>query len=282
MEILDSIEAMRAWRRSLPNEVRVGFAPTMGNLHAGHISLVKQASIDSDVVVASIFVNPMQFGANEDLNAYPRTMAADLEKLKAAGTTAVFTPTIDDIYPEGVDHHTAVEVPGLTDVLCGASREGHFKGVTTVVNKLFGAVRPDVAVFGAKDLQQVLVIKKMVRDLLIPTDIVTVPTMRETDGLAMSSRNGYLTPTERQLAPRFSQALADCAEAIANDNSAVTASLGAAHDALTAHGFKIDYLEARKTFDLSVATSVDEEIALFGAVYLGKTRLIDNRVISPS
>ena len=281
MEILDSIEAMQAWRRSLQNDVRVGFAPTMGNLHAGHISLVEQAAIDSDIVVASIFVNPMQFGANEDLDAYPRTMAADLEKLKAAGTAAVFTPTIDDIYPEGVDHHTSVEVPGLTDVLCGASREGHFKGVTTVVSKLFGAVRPDVAVFGAKDLQQVLVIKKMVRDLLLPTEVVTVSTMREPDGLAMSSRNGYLTPSERQRAPRFSQVLADCADVIASDRSAITASLSAACDALHTHGFKVDYLEARRTFDLSVATSVDEEIALFGAVYLGKTRLIDNRVISP-
>ena len=282
MDILDSIEAMQAWRRSLPNDVRVGFAPTMGNLHAGHISLIDQAAKESDLVVASIFVNPMQFGANEDLEAYPRTMAADLEKLEAAGTAAVFTPTIDDIYPEGVDQHTAVEVPGLTDVLCGASRAGHFKGVTTVVSKLFGAVRPDVAVFGAKDLQQVLVIKKMVRDLLLPADIVTVPTMRDTDGLAMSSRNGYLTPAERQLAPRFSQALADCAEAIENDHSAVEMSLNTARDALIDHGFKVDYLEARRTFDLSLATKVDEEIALFGAVYLGKTRLIDNRVISPS
>ena len=281
MEILDSIETMQAWRMSLPNEVRVGFTPTMGNLHAGHMSLVEQAAIDSDVVVASIFVNPMQFGANEDLDAYPRTMAADLEKLKAAGTAAVFTPTIDDIYPEGVDHHTAVEVPGLSDVLCGASREGHFKGVTTVVSKLFAAVRPDVAIFGAKDLQQVLVIKKMARDLLLPTEIITVPTMREPDGLAMSSRNGYLTSTERQLAPRFSQVLTDCAQAIAHDPRTIEVSLGAARDALHTHGFKIDYLEARKTLDLSFATSVDEEIALFGAVYLGKTRLIDNRVISP-
>lgn len=282
MEILDSIEAMRAWRRSLPTNVRIGFAPTMGNLHAGHISLVDQAAIDSDKVVASIFVNPMQFGANEDLDAYPRTMEADLEKLEAAGAAAVFTPTIDDIYPEGVDHHTAVEVPGLTNVLCGASRAGHFKGVTTVVSKLFAAVQPDVAAFGAKDLQQVLVIKKMVRDLLLPIEIVTVPTMRESDGLAMSSRNGYLTPSERQLAPRFSQTLANCAEAIRNDQSAIETALEAAREALNAHGFKIDYLEARKTFDLSTATSLDEEIALFGAVFLGKTRLIDNRVISSS
>ncbi len=279
MEILDSIEAMQAWRRAQPKNIRVGFAPTMGNLHAGHISLIDHARAKSDVVVASIFVNPMQFGANEDLDAYPRTMRADLRKLEAAGTTAVFTPTVDDIYPEGVNQHTAVDVPRLTDVLCGASRAGHFKGVTTVVSKLFGAVQPDIAVFGAKDLQQVLVIKKMVRDLLLPIEIVTVPTMRDADGLAMSSRNSYLTPEERRLAPRFSQVLADCAKAISTDQSGVEASLKIAREALISHGFSIDYLEARKTFDLSPATSTDAEIALFGAVYLGKTRLIDNRVI---
>ena len=279
MEILDSIEAMQAWRKSVPHPVRVGFAPTMGNLHAGHISLIDQAKINGDIVVASIFVNPMQFGENEDLDAYPRTLVADLEKLEAAGTAAVFTPTIDDIYPEGVEYHTSVDVPGLTDVLCGASRPGHFKGVTTVVSKLFGAVQPDVAVFGAKDLQQVLIIKKMVRDLLLPTEIVTVPTIRETDGLAMSSRNGYLTPREREVAPRFSQVLADCAEAIANNPGAIETALNAARTALISQSFKIDYLEARKTFDLSTAMSADEDVALFGAVYLGKTRLIDNRLI---
>jgi len=279
MEILDSIEAMKAWRKSVPHPVRVGFAPTMGNLHAGHISLIDQAKINGDIVVASIFVNPMQFGENEDLDAYPRTLAADLEKLEAAGTTAVFTPTIDDIYPEGVEYHTSVDVPGLTDVLCGASRPGHFKGVTTVVSKLFGAVQPDVAVFGAKDLQQVLIIKKMVRDLLLPTEIVTVPTIREADGLAMSSRNGYLTPREREVAPRFSQVLAACAEAIASNPGAIETALNAACKTLISESFKIDYLEARKTFDLSTAVSADDDVALFGAVYLGKTRLIDNRLI---
>jgi len=279
MEILDSIEAMKAWRKSVPHPVRVGFAPTMGNLHAGHISLIDQAKINGDIVVASIFVNPMQFGENEDLDAYPRTLAADLEKLEAAGTTAVFTPTIDDIYPEGVEYHTSVDVPGLTDVLCGASRPGHFKGVTTVVSKLFGAVQPDVAVFGAKDLQQVLIIKKMVRDLLLPTEIVTVPTIREADGLAMSSRNGYLTPREREVAPRFSQVLAACAEAIASNPGAIETALNAACKTLISESFKIDYLEARKTFDLSTAVTADDDVALFGAVYLGKTRLIDNRLI---
>lgn len=282
MEILNSIAAMQAWRRSLPNDVRVGFAPTMGNLHPGHISLIDQAKAECDVVVASIFVNPMQFGASEDLDSYPRTLTADLEKLEAAGTAAVFTPTIDDIYPEGVDHHTAVAVPGLTDVLCGASREDHFKGVTTVVNKLFGAVQPDVAVFGEKDLQQVLIIMKMVRDLLLPTQVVTVPTMREVDGLAMSSRNGYLTANERHLAPYFSRVLEDCAEAIATASKTIEDSLEAAREALITHGLKIDYLEARKMFDLSSATSLEEDIAVFGAVYLGTTRLIDNRVITAS
>ena len=280
MEILDSIDTMRAWRRSLPNSLRLGFAPTMGNLHDGHISLVNHVKTHCDVVVASIFVNPMQFGANEDLDTYPRTMATDLEKLKAAGTAAVFIPAIEDIYPEGVDNHTAVEVPGLTDVLCGASRAGHFRGVTTVVSKLFGAVQPDVAVFGEKDLQQVLVIKKMVRDLLIATDVITVATMREPDGLAMSSRNGYLTESERKLAPRFSNALAGCADAIRTGASAIEDSLNATRSQLVDEGFTVDYLEARRTFDLTLAMSLKDEIAIFGAVHRGEVRLIDNRVIT--
>ena len=270
---------MQAWRSSLPQGFRVGFAPTMGNLHAGHLSLVERAKSLSDVTVASIFVNPMQFGESEDLDAYPRTLARDLESLREAGAAAVFTPSVVDIYPEGVEHHTAVEVPGLTDVLCGASRAGHFKGVTTVVSKLFGAVRPDVAAFGAKDLQQVLVIKKMVRDLLMNTEVITVPTMREADGLAMSSRNGYLTKTERQLAPRFPSVLTDFVTAVKSRSSTIEDALETARKALIKHGFHIDYLEARKTFDLTPATSLDTEVAIFGAVFVGKTRLIDNHVI---
>lgn len=270
---------MQAWRSSLPQGLRVGFAPTMGNLHAGHLSLVERAKSLSDVTVASIFVNPMQFGESEDLDAYPRTLARDLESLKEAGTAAVFTPSVVDIYPEGVEYHTAVEVPGLTDVLCGASRAGHFKGVTTVVSKLFGVVRPDVAAFGAKDLQQVLVIKKMVRDLLMNTEVITVPTTREADGLAMSSRNGYLTEAERQLAPRFPSVLTDCVIAVKSGSSTIEDALETARKALIKQGFHIDYLEARKTFDLTPATSLDTEIAIFGAVFVGKTRLIDNHVI---
>lgn len=279
MEILRSLDAMREWRASLAPNQRVGFAPTMGNLHAGHIELVNVAKQRSDVVVASIFVNPMQFGGNEDLDAYPRTLEEDLAKLEAAGAVAVFTPTTNDIYPDGVSQHTAVDVPGLTDVLCGASRPEHFRGVTTVVSKLLGIVRPHIAVFGAKDLQQVLVIKKMVRDLSINTEIDLVPTVRETDGLAMSSRNGYLSHDERALAPLFSRTLKETAKRLAESGSDIETVIAEAKAILTDSGFVLDYLEARHTCDLSKASSLNQETAIFGAAFLGTTRLIDNQIV---
>ena len=279
MEILRSLNAMREWRASLATDQRVGFAPTMGNLHAGHIELINVVKQQSDVVVASIFVNPMQFGGNEDLDAYPRTLEADLAKLEAAGTAAAFTPTTTDIYPDGVSQHTAVDVPELTDVLCGASRPGHFRGVTTVVSKLLGIVRPHVAAFGAKDLQQVLVIKKMVRDLSINTEIEVVPTVRESDGLAMSSRNGYLSHDDRKLAPLFSLTLAETAKRVAESGSDIETAIAESKAILTEAGFIVDYLEARRTHDLSAASSLNQETAIFGAVFLGTTRLIDNRII---
>ena len=279
MEILRSLDAMREWRASLAPKKRVGFAPTMGNLHAGHIELINVIKQQSDVVVASIFVNPMQFGGNEDLDAYPRTLEADLAKLEASGTTAVFTPTTTDIYPDGVSQHTAVDVPGLTDVLCGASRPGHFRGVTTVVSKLLGIVRPHVAAFGAKDLQQVLVIKKMVRDLSINTEIEVVPTVRESDGLAMSSRNGYLSRDERALAPLFSRTLEETAKRVAESGSDIKTVIAEGKAILTDAGFVVDYLEARHTYDLSEASSLNQETAIFGAAFLGTTRLIDNRLV---
>ena len=279
MEILRSLDAMREWRASLAPDQRVGFAPTMGNLHAGHIELINVIKQQSDVVVASIFVNPMQFGGNEDLDAYPRTLEADLAKLEASGTTAVFTPTTTDIYPDGVSQHTAVDVPGLTNVLCGASRPGHFRGVTTVVSKLLGIVRPHVAAFGAKDLQQVLVIKKMVRDLSINTEIEVVPTVRESDGLAMSSRNGYLSRDERALAPLFSRTLEETAKRVAESSSDIKTVIAEGKAILTDAGFVVDYLEARHTYDLSEASSLNQETAIFGAAFLGTTRLIDNRIV---
>jgi pantoate--beta-alanine ligase len=279
MEILRSLDEMREWRASFASDQRVGFAPTMGNLHAGHIELINVAKQRSDVVVASIFVNPMQFGGNEDLDAYPRTLQADLAKLEAAGAAAVFTPTTTDIYPDGVSQHTAVDVPGLTDVLCGASRPGHFRGVTTVVSKLLGIVRPHIAAFGAKDLQQVLVIKKMVRDLSINTEIDLVPTVRETDGLAMSSRNGYLSHDERALAPLFSRTLKETAKRLAESGSDIETVIAEAKAILTDSGFVLDYLEARHTCDLSKASSLNQETAIFGAAFLGTTRLIDNQIV---
>jgi len=279
MEILRSPDAMREWRASLAPDQRVGFAPTMGNLHAGHIQLINVVKQQSNVVVASIFVNPMQFGGNEDLDAYPRTLEADLAKLEAAGTAAVFTPTTTDIYPDGISHHTAVDVPGLTDVLCGASRPGHFRGVTTVVSKLLGIVRPHVAAFGAKDLQQVLVIKKMVGDLSINTEIEVVPTVREPDGLAMSSRNGYLSHDERKLAPLFSRTLEETATRVAESGSDIETLMAEGKAILSNAGFVVDYLEARHTYDLSEASSLNQETAIFGAAFLGTTRLIDNRIV---
>ena len=279
MEILRSPDAMREWRASLAPDQRVGFAPTMGNLHAGHIQLINVVKQQSNVVVASIFVNPMQFGGNEDLDAYPRTLEADLAKLEAAGTAAVFTPTTTDIYPDGISHHTAVDVPGLTDVLCGASRPGHFRGVTTVVSKLLGVVRPHVAAFGAKDLQQVLVIKKMVRDLSINTEIEVVPTVREADGLAMSSRNGYLSHDERALAPLFSRTLEETAKRVAESGSDIGTVIAEGKAILANAGFAVDYLEARHTYNLSEASSLNQETAIFGAAFLGTTRLIDNRIV---
>ena len=279
MEILRSLDVMREWRASLAPNQRVGFAPTMGNLHAGHIELVNVAKQRSDLVVASIFVNPMQFGGDEDMDAYPRTLETDLAKLEAAGAAAVFTPTTTDIYPDGVSEHTAVDVPGLTDVLCGASRPGHFRGVTTVVNKLLGIVRPHIAAFGAKDLQQVLVIKKMVRDLSINTEIDIAPTVRETDGLAMSSRNSYLSHDERALAPLFSQTLEETAKRVAESGSHIKTAIAEGKAILTDAGFVVDYLEARHTYDLSEASSLNQETAIFGAAFLGTTRLIDNRIV---
>ena len=279
MEILRSLDAMREWRASLAPDQRIGFAPTMGNLHAGHIQLINVVKQQSNFVVASIFVNPMQFGCNEDLDAYPRTLEADLAKLEAAGTAAAFTPTTTDIYPDGVSQHTAVDVPELTDVLCGASRPGHFRGVTTVVSKLLGIVRPHVAAFGAKDLQQVLVIKKMVRDLSINTEIEVVPTVRESDGLAMSSRNGYLSHDERALAPLFSRTLEETAKRVAQSGSDIGTLIAEGKAILTNAGFVVDYLEARHIYDLSEASSLNQETAIFGAVLLGTTRLIDNRIV---
>ena len=255
---------------------RVAFVPTMGNLHAGHMSLVERGLQLADQVIVSIFVNPLQFGPNEDLDAYPRTLEADLAQLKAAGTALVFTPTPAVMYPDGLPAHARVSVPGLTDVLCGASRPGHFDGVTTVVCKLLNLIAADIALFGEKDLQQLLIIKKMVNDLAIPVDIQSVPTARAADGLALSSRNGYLSAAERDSAPLLQQQLRWIADQLKSTSTSVSTLCEQAKNCLVAGGFEPDYLEARCRSDLRLANDSDTDIAIFAAAKLGKTRLIDN------
>ena len=186
---------------------RIAFVPTMGNLHAGHIALITQAVARADFVVASIFVNPLQFGPNEDLDSYPRTLAADQNKLTDAGCNLLFTPVVEDIYPDGMAEHTIVRVPGVSSGLCGDSRPGHFDGVSTIVCKLLNMVQPDLALFGEKDYQQLAVIRKMVSDLSMPIEICGVPIVRDTDGLALSSRNGYLSAQQRANAPALQQCM---------------------------------------------------------------------------
>ena len=256
---------------------RIAFVPTMGNLHAGHLALVTQAQACADAVVVSIFVNPMQFAAREDLYTYPRTLDADLAALELVGVDLVFTPTVTDVYPEGFEAHTAIQVPVLGDVLCGRERPGHFVGVCTVVYKLFEMVEPDVAVFGEKDLQQLLIIKKMVNDLNLVIDIQSGPTQRAADGLALSSRNQYLTAEERAIAPRLWETLQACAGELRSAAGCEGGSiLDVARVSLEQEGFAVDYLELRVLSTLAESDSLSEDCALFVAARLGQTRLIDN------
>lgn len=263
---------VRAWRAKGET---VAFVPTMGNLHQGHITLVKQAAQKCDHVVVSIFVNPMQFGHNEDLDAYPRTLEADSHALMAAGAKLLFTPTPAIIYPKGLAQQTYVEVPGISDVLCGASRPGHFRGVATIVCKLFNIVQPDVALFGNKDYQQLLVIKTMVEDLSLPIEIIGVDTIREDSGLAMSSRNGYLTAEEKAAAPALKKAIDAMAQGILQGET-IEHVTDLANASLVAAGFTPDYLEVRHAYTLAKAESQDKALVILAAAYLGKARLIDN------
>lgn len=258
---------------------RIGFVPTMGNLHAGHIALVNTARQRADLVIASIFVNPLQFGPNEDLASYPRTLAADKDKLAEAGCQLLFTPSVEEIYPNGQALQTIVHVPGVSEGLCGGSRPGHFDGVSTVVSKLFNMVQPDLAVFGEKDFQQLAVIRTMVRDLNLPIDIIGEPIVRADDGLALSSRNGYLTADERATAPVLHRTLLQLAEAIRRGERDYPALLASGEQALQASGLRADYLELRNARDLQPATAEHRELVILAAAFLGKTRLIDNLLV---
>ncbi|MFT4613070.1 MAG: pantoate--beta-alanine ligase [Bacteroidia bacterium] len=254
----------------------IGFVPTMGNLHEGHLDLVRKARQLCDIVVVSIFVNPLQFGANEDLDAYPRTLASDKEKLFSAGVHVLYTPTADEIYPEGMAAQTIVHVPNLGSTLCGSSRPGHFDGVTTVVSKLFNIVQPDLALFGEKDFQQLSIIRKMVTDLCMPIKIVGVATTRAEDGLALSSRNGFLSKDQRDMAPVLHQILNSCREAIACGFDNFLQLESHARMKLLQAGFEPDYFAIRDARTLQTVTEDTEEIAILAAARLGPTRLIDN------
>jgi len=277
MILIDRLEALRAhraaWRAA---GLRVAFVPTMGNLHAGHLELVHRAKASADRVVVSIFVNPLQFGANEDFDSYPRTLAQDSELLQSAQADLLFAPTVAAMYPRSGSEQTRVEVPGVSDILCGASRPGHFVGVATVVCKLFHMVEPDVALFGEKDFQQLLVIRRMTEDLCLPVEIVGIPTVREPDGLAMSSRNGYLGPEEREAAPALYRALQEAAQAIAGgDVDPVTVERGAA-ESIAAAGLRPEYVSVRRAEDLAPPAAGDGDLVILAAAYLGRARLIDN------
>ncbi|WOH35974.1 pantoate--beta-alanine ligase [Thalassotalea fonticola] len=276
MNIVSDITELRQqineWRKQ---GLKIAFVPTMGNLHAGHISLVAEAHKHADRIVASIFVNPMQFGANEDIGNYPRTMEDDKQKLVNAKTDLLFTPTPEIIYPKGLDKQTYVEVPNVSDGYCGESRPGHFRGVSTIVCKLFNLVQPDIACFGLKDYQQVQVIQTMVEDLSLPIEIIPVATMREESGLAMSSRNNYLSTDEKNVAAHLHKALSWLAEQllINKDYNALTET---AIKTINAAGMRADYIHICHARTLNPATIDDTEIVILAAAHCGKARLIDN------
>jgi pantoate--beta-alanine ligase len=275
--VADLRKHIALWRKG---EVRVGLVPTMGALHQGHMALVEAARAECDRIVASIFVNPKQFAPTEDLGSYPRREAADLEMLASAGVDLVFIPAVDEIYPPGFA--TLVRVDGLTEGLCGAHRAGHFDGVTTVVTKLLIQALPDTAYFGEKDYQQLTVVRRLARDLDLPVRIAGVPTVREPDGLALSSRNVYLSAEERRIAPNLARVLRSIAAVLAQDPNAVAQEIAHGSAALQQAGFAVEYLEIREAESLAVTSEVTASSRVFAAVRLGTTRLIDNMPSAPA
>jgi pantoate--beta-alanine ligase len=283
METVTTISELRArtaaWRE---RGERIAFVPTMGNLHAGHLRLVRHARTVADRVVVSIFVNPTQFGPNEDYATYPRTLEMDRQALMDADADLLFAPAVEEVYAGDLENATRVEVPGLSDILCGEFRPGFFYGIATVVTRLFNMVQPQVAVFGEKDYQQLVLIRRMVHDLCMPIEVQGVATEREPDGLAMSSRNGYLGVAERQQAPDLYRVLCgvrDAVEAGARDYPQLEQ---AAMAALTSAGFRPDYVSIRRRVDLALPDPLDTDLIVLAAAMLGTARLIDNIEISMS
>ena len=277
MNTVKTVRDLRAAvARARGEDKRIALVPTMGNLHEGHIALIEKAVQRADFVIASIFVNPLQFGPSEDLDKYPRTLADDQNKLVAAGCHLLFAPGPEEIYPEGMHQQTRISVPGVSQGLCGASRPGHFEGVATVVCKLFNMVQPDLALFGEKDYQQLAVIRKLAHDLNLAVQIMGEPTVRAADGLALSSRNGYLNAEQRALAPLLYQSLQKLAQALQAPQADRNALLEQTRQNLTQAGFKLDYLELRQAHSLLPDEGQAGELVLLLAVFLGNTRLIDN------
>jgi pantoate--beta-alanine ligase len=275
---LDALRAAVAGARK--SGKRIGLVPTMGNLHAGHLTLVSEARKHCDYVVATIFVNPLQFGPTEDLDKYPRTFEADCAGLQAAGCDALFMPNARAMYPQGLDVHTKVSVPHVSTLHCGKTRPGHFDGVCTVVNKLFMMALPDAAFFGLKDFQQFHIISRMVADLCMPIALHGVPTVREESGLALSSRNGYLDAAERERATSLYAALRNCAQRIESGSRDYAALESSAASELNDAGLRPDYVHICARDTLLPAAPADRELVILAAAYAGSTRLIDNILVT--
>lgn len=276
--ISDIAELRRTLTDARRQGQRIALVPTMGNLHDGHLALIEAARARADVVVATIFVNPLQFGPSEDLDAYPRTLADDQASLSAAGCDLLFTPSTAAIYPRGLEAQTRVCVPGVSEGLCGASRPGHFDGVSTIVTMLFNLVQPDVACFGEKDYQQLMVIRRLVTDLHLPIEIVGVPIVRAEDGLALSSRNGYLNAEQRARAPGLYRTLCELRDdLLAGRPPSVAVDTALAR--LSERGFEPEYLEVRRAGDLGPLDEDSRDAVLLAAARLGPARLIDNLTV---
>lgn len=273
----DLAEQVAEWRQT---DEHVALVPTMGSLHAGHLALVELAREHAERVVVSIFVNPTQFGEGEDFDKYPRSLERDKLRLKTTVADLIFAPEVQTVYPFGIENATTVSVPGLTENFCGASRPGHFDGVTTVVARLFSLVQPDVAVFGQKDYQQQLVIRRMVEDLNLPVSIITGETVREEDGLALSSRNAYLDDAQRAVAPMLYEQLSSVGRELQNGRRNFEELESAARQQLTAAGFDVEYFAIRRALNLEVPDRDCDDLVVLGAGRLGEARLIDNIVVT--
>ena len=281
MQVIQDPTQLRSEIKKLKQQgAKVSFVPTMGNLHQGHLTLVKKGQQHADISVVSIFVKPMQFNNQSELDNYPKTLAEDCAKLEQAGVDIVFTPSADVIYPNGLNAQTFIEVPGMSDCLEGELRPGHFRGVSTIVTKLFNLVQPDVACFGEKDFQQLSIIQQMVTDLAMPINIIPVATVRETSGLAMSSRNGKLSADEKLIAPKLAEVMNDLGKSVQSNLENCKQLIKDASQTLDQLGFKTDKIHVVDPITLAPLNAASKQAVVLMAAFLGETRLIDNLVVN--